>query len=64
LRSWADEAGRWIEDAAQWSAAELDQGLAALLRADTRLKSTTVSGEAEIVAEAVLSLGVGEKTAA
>jgi DNA polymerase-3 subunit delta len=64
LRSWGDEAARWVEDAAHWSAAGLDQALAALLRADTRLKSTTVSGEAEIVAEAVLSLGVGERTAA
>ncbi len=64
LRSWGDEAARWVDDAARWTAAELDQGLAALLRADTRLKSTAVSGEEEIVAEAVLSLGVGEKTVA
>ena len=63
LRSWGDEAARWVEDAAHWTAAGLDHALAALLRADTRLKSTTVSGEAEIVAEAVLSLGVGERAA-
>jgi hypothetical protein len=42
----------------------LDRGLATLLRADARLKSTTVSGEEEIVAEAVLSLGVKETTVA
>jgi DNA polymerase-3 subunit delta len=64
LRNWGDEAGRWVEDAARWTAAELDEGLAALLRADTRLKSTAVSGEEQIVAEAVLSLGAGERTAA
>jgi len=60
LRTWGDEATRWVDDAAHWTAAELDHGLAALLRADTRLKSTAVSGEEEIVAEAVLSLGVKE----
>jgi DNA polymerase III delta subunit len=64
LGNWGEAAARWVDDAARWSAAELDQGLAALLRADARLKTTTVSGEAGIVAEAVLSLGVGEKTAA
>ena len=64
LRNWGEEAGRWVGDAARWTAPELDRGLAALLRADTRLKRTAVSGEEEIVAEAVLSLGVGEQTAA
>jgi DNA polymerase III subunit delta len=64
LRNWGDEAARWVDDAAHWTAAELDWGLDALLRADARLKSTAVSGEGEIVAEAVLSLGVAERTAA
>ena len=64
LRNWGDEAARWVDDAAHWSSAELNDGLAALLRADTRLKSTAVSGEGEIVAEAVLSLGAVERTAA
>jgi hypothetical protein len=64
LRNWRDEAARWVADAAHWTATELDEALAVLLRADTRLKSTAVSGEEEIVAEAVLSLGVGERTAA
>jgi len=64
LRNWGDEAARWVQDAAGWSSAELDDGLAALLRADTRLKSTAVSGEGEIVAEAVLSLGAVERSAA
>jgi len=64
LRNWGDEAARWVKDAAHWTGEELDQGLAALLRADTRLKSTAVSGEEQIVAEAVLSLGVGERSVA
>jgi DNA polymerase III subunit delta len=64
LGNWGEVAARWVDDAAGWTAAELDQGLAALLRADTRLKSTAVSGEGEIVAEAVLSLGVAERTVA
>jgi len=58
LRSWSDEASGWVRDAARWSGRDLDDGLATLLRADTRLKSTTVSDEAGVVTEAVLSLGV------
>jgi len=58
LRSWSDEASGWVRDAARWSGRELDDGLATLLKADTRLKSTTVSDEAGVVTEAVLSLGV------
>jgi len=64
LGNWGEEAGRWTTDAARWTAAEVDHGLAALLRADTRLKSTAVSGEEAIVAECVLSLGVAERTVA
>jgi DNA polymerase-3 subunit delta len=64
LGNWDDEVARWVEDAARWTSEELDRGLATLLRADARLKSTTVSGEEEIVAEAVLSLGVKETTVA
>jgi DNA polymerase-3 subunit delta len=57
LRPWKEEAARWVRDAGGWSAAELDAGLAALLRADARLKDTRLAGEAEVVIEAVLSLG-------
>ncbi len=64
LRNWRDEAARWVADAAQWTAGEVDAGLAAALRADARLKDTKVSGEAEIVIEVVLSLGVPERSAA
>jgi len=64
LRSWRGEATRWVADAASWTAGEVDAGLAAALRADARLKATKVSGEAEIVTELVLSLGVPERSAA
>ncbi len=57
LRPWKEEAARWVRDAAKWTAAELDAGLATLLRADARLKGTRLAGEAEVVIEVVLSLG-------
>ena len=57
LRPWKEEAARWVRDADGWTAAELDAGLAALLRADARLKDTRLAGEAEVVIEVVLSFG-------
>jgi DNA polymerase-3 subunit delta len=57
LRPWKEEAARWVRDAAKWTSAELDEGLAALQRADARLKDTRLAGESEVVIEAVLSLG-------
>lgn len=56
LRAYKDEARRWATDAKGWSLPDLERGLAELLRADKRLKTTTVSGEAEIVIDAVLAL--------
>jgi len=64
LRSWKEEAARWVRDAAGWTATELDEGLATLLRADARLKETRLSGDAEVVAEAVLTLGASGRKAA
>jgi len=64
LRSWKEEAARWVRDATGWTAAELDVGLATLLRADARLKETKLSGDAEVVAEAVLTLGASGRKAA
>jgi len=64
LRSWREEAARWVADAAHWTAGDVDAALAATLRADARLKDTKLSGEAEIVTEAVLSLGVAARSAA
>ena len=58
LRNWTEEAAGWVRDASRWPGSDLDAGLAALLKADTRLKSTTISDEAGVVAEAGRSLGV------
>ena len=57
LRSYDDEARRWANDAKAWSMASVDDGLAQLLRADKRLKNTTLGGDAEIVSEAILGMG-------
>ena len=64
LGSWRDEAARWVADAGRWTAADVDAALAAVLGADARLKDTKLTGEAEIVTEVVLSLGVPEHASA
>jgi len=56
LRNWRLEAERWARDAERWTAPELDAALAELLRADRRLKHTTVAGAAEILQEALLAM--------
>ncbi|MGD0483955.1 MAG: DNA polymerase III subunit delta [Gemmatimonadales bacterium] len=56
LRNWRLEAERWTRDAAQWTLRELDAAIAELLRADRRLKHTTVAGAAEILQEALLAM--------
>lgn len=56
LRDWPTEAAQWTRDAALWTAAELDSALEELLRADRRLKHTTVAGGAEILQEALFAM--------
>lgn len=56
LRGYDDEARRWVKDAASWKLGQLEHTLAQLLRADKRLKNTTLGGEIEIVSEAVLGM--------
>jgi DNA polymerase-3 subunit delta len=56
MRDYDERATRWANDATQWTLAELESALAALLKADRRLKSGGTTGEAEIVAEAILSV--------
>ena len=56
LRSWRPEAEGWTRDAALWTLAELEAAIAELLRADRRLKHTTVAGAAEILQEALLAM--------
>lgn len=56
LRDYEERAARWAKDAVKWTAADLDAAMVALLRADRRLKSTTVGGEGDLVVEAVLAM--------
>lgn len=56
LREWRLEARRWAADAEHWSQPEVDAALEELLRADRRLKHTTVAGAAEILQEALLAM--------
>lgn len=58
LRGYDDEAKRWVKDAAGWKIGGLESALAQLLRADKRLKNTTVAGEIEIIGEAVMGMAV------
>ncbi len=63
LRRWPDEADRWVRDAAAWTADDLDAALALLLKADRRLKGTSLGGDVGIVSDAVLAIA-GAATAA
>jgi len=56
LRGYDDEARRWAADARGWTMSELDHVLSELLRADRRLKSTTLGGDVEIVTDLVLGM--------
>ncbi len=60
VRDYEERSGRWAKDAAGWTMADLEAAMAALLKADKRLKSTSNTGEAEIVVEALLSLAAAE----
>lgn len=63
LRGYSDEARRWVRDARSWTLAELDGAMTEMLRADKRLKNTSLGGEIEIVTEALLAMA-GAKVAA
>jgi DNA polymerase-3 subunit delta len=63
LRRYGEEASRWARDAASWTLEELDHSLGELLRADRRLKNTTLGGEAEIVTDVVLAMAGAQKVA-
>jgi DNA polymerase III subunit delta len=56
LRNWRVEAAQWTRDAGLWTEAGLELALEELLRADRRLKHTTVAGGAEILQEALLAM--------
>jgi DNA polymerase-3 subunit delta len=57
LRDWKTETRRWAEESREWTASDLDAALSELLRADRRLKGTSLSGEGDIVREAILAMG-------
>jgi len=56
LRNWQVEAAQWTRDAGGWTGAELEAALEELLRADRRLKHTTVAGGADILQEALFAM--------
>jgi DNA polymerase-3 subunit delta len=56
LRNWRLEAAQWTRDADLWTGAEVELALEELLRADRRLKHTTVAGGAEVLQEALLAM--------
>jgi len=64
LRNWKDEATRWASDAQAWRLDELEDAAAALLRADKRLKSTSLASEADVVRDVILAMGAAAERAA
>lgn len=56
LRAWSDEASSWVRAARHWTSAELDAAIAATLKADRALKSTTVSDTEGILTSMLLSM--------
>ena len=63
LRKWSLEARTWTRDARRWTSPEIDSALEELLRADRRLKRTTVAGGAEIVREALYAMAASPQVA-
>ena len=64
LRPWRMEADRWMAAARRWTPALLDHALAELLKADRRLKGTSLGGEVEILGDALLAIAGATRAAA
>src|SRR5882672_3146871 len=64
LRGYKDEAARWVQWSALWTAAELSAALRAALGADRALKGTTVSDDRGIVMQLVLGFAAPRREAA
>jgi len=64
LGSWEQTALRWARWAGRWTAGELRGALRLALDADRALKSSTLTGEAGILEQLVLSWGVSAREAA
>lgn len=58
LGSWEQTAARWARWAVRWTAPDLESAARLALDADRALKSSTLTGEAGIVEQLVLSWGV------
>jgi DNA polymerase-3 subunit delta len=56
LRDYDERSKHWSKDAADWTGAELDLALAALLQADKRLKGTTSADAEGILVETLLGM--------
>jgi hypothetical protein len=54
MRSYKEEAARWVAWSALWTAGELGGALRAALAADNALKTATVSDDRGIVTQLVL----------
>jgi len=64
LRSYTDEAARWVRWSSLWTAAELSAALRATLAADRALKGTTVTDDRGIVMQLVLGFAATRREAA
>ena len=64
LRGWKEEAARWSEWSANWTAQELSGALKAALAADIALKTATVSDERGIVTQLLLGFAKMNQEAA
>ena len=53
---WGEAATAWTRAVDQWSPAQLDRALAALLAADCALKESKVSSDEQVLATVVLEL--------
>jgi len=64
MRSYKEEAARWIAWSGLWSARELGHALRAALRADNALKTATVSDDRGILTQLVLGFAAVQREAA
>src|SRR4051812_25712016 len=64
LRGWKEEAARWCEWSAHWTAQELRGALKAALAADIALKTATISDERGIVTQLLLGFAKMNQEAA
>jgi DNA polymerase-3 subunit delta len=64
VRSYKEEAARWVAWSAFWTARELGRALRAALAADNALKTATVSDDRGIVTQLVLGFAASKREAA